>query len=101
MKIRTALVATLAAASGGAPAYSQQMPLCGPAAEILPSFAAEYGEHTIASGLSPRGYVVVYLANPTTGTWTVFRLSAEGVACIVDAGDGLQLLQPATPGEPS
>ena len=101
MKIRTALVA-LAIASCGAPAYSQQQaPLCGPAIEMLPAFASEYGETPLMTGLSASGFVLTIVVNPSSGTWSAFRVTPEGIACLLDVGEGARLFQPATPGEPS
>lgn len=101
MKTKFALVA-LAIASCGAPAYSQQqVPLCGPAIELLPAFAAEYGETPLMTGLSASGFVLAIVVNPTSGTWSAFRVTPEGIACLLDVGQSARLFTPETPGEPS
>ena len=82
------------------PAHAQS-PVCGPVIETLSGFAAKYGETPVFSGLSAGGYVITVIVNPETGTFSAFRITTDGVACIVDMGEGARLSAPVAPGEPS
>lgn len=93
-------LAFLAASCMGAPAQAQQQ-LCGPVDIVMAGFKDEHGETPAMTGLSQRGYVLAVIVNPETGGFSVFRVTADGVACIMDAGQGARLFTPETPGEPS
>lgn len=83
------------------PAHAQQQQLCGPVDTVMAGFKEEHGETPAMTGLSQRGYVLAVVVNPATGGFSVFRVTADGLACIIDAGMGARLFVPETPGEPS
>lgn len=88
------------AATLAAPAVAQQQPLCGPMAELLPAFEEQYGETPLFTGLSASGFIMTIIANPESGTFSVFRVDTYGVACLLDIGQAGRIFKPEMPGEP-
>lgn len=71
-----------------APAVAQQQ--CAPHDVMLAAAEQQYQEVPVFVALSQRGYVLEILASPV-GTFTVLRVNpADGLACMIDAGEGWQ-----------
>jgi len=76
---------------------AQQQPPCGPLALMLEKFAA-LGEVPVAAGLVTGGSLLEILAAPD-GSWTLFIVTPNKIACMTATGDGWRTLEPATPGK--
>ena len=63
-------------------AQAQQM--CGPKDALLAAFKAQFEEVPVAAGLTGERVVQV-IASPA-GTWSLFAISPNGVACLVLTG---------------
>lgn len=84
MKFLTTLAAALALAGA---ASAQQPPQCGPVADVEAWLSITFGEAPLFSGLESREGVMVRLfLNPSSGTWTVLTVGADGMACIAMYG---------------
>jgi hypothetical protein len=62
-------------------------PLCFPIAQATAGLAKEYGEHLAGLGKVNSGNGVVLMLNPETGTWTLLRVTQDGAACPLLAGE--------------
>jgi hypothetical protein len=67
------------------PAHAQQQ--CAVRTDIVEGLAERYGERQMMSGLNPDGSMVQIFANVETGTWTALVVEANGMACLVAAGE--------------
>ena len=86
-----ALIFSAALAASSVPAYAQSS--CGPS-EVVERFLAEtLQEEAHVLGLSRNGYVLTFWGNEATGTWTIIAQSAQGVSCILDAGEGFERVE--------
>lgn len=69
-----------------APAAAQTAQ-CASYTGIVEGLAERYGERRVMSGTNPDGTVVQMFANGETGTWTALVVQADGMACVVAAGE--------------
>jgi hypothetical protein len=78
--------AILAAFSFPVPAQAQ--PACAPVDTIIESLLLQHGEVPQAEMRDAGGHRLILLANPQTGSWSLFVLprSNETVACVVATG---------------
>lgn len=93
-------MAILAAAALMAAASSASAAVCGDREGILSRFADTYQEEPAIIGLTERGDLIEILRAPS-GTWTLIATRPVGTTCIVMAGEALELLPAALPGEAS
>ena len=93
---RAALAAALIFAGSSTLAAPANAAQCGPRAEVADKLSHEFNEKPIGMGLSAAGSVLVFYVSPK-GTWTAAIVSAKGVECVVDVGDGWTGL--SAPGE--
>lgn len=71
-------------------AFGQQQN-CGPREGVVARLAERYGETLQSRGVTNGGQAVMEIfANLDTGTFTVAMSSAQGVSCLVAAGEGFQ-----------
>lgn len=63
---------------------------CGPKQAMMNALTTEFGEIPFATGVSLNKSVKLF-GNPQTGTWSLVLITPEGVACIVAAGEGLEV----------
>lgn len=73
------------------PASSQEAQLCGLRDEVLAKVASTYEEVLQGGGLAADGNkqltsAVEMYANEETGTWTLLRMTPDGMACLVAYG---------------
>jgi len=71
-----------------------QQPGCGPYPIIKKTLSNKYGELPIARGLTASGKALELYFNPTKKTFTVVLTTPDGLACLVDGGESLELLAP-------
>lgn len=76
-------------------AQATQAP-CGTVHEIVQRLATEYHEKTAIQGVAQNGELFSLFTSPA-GTWTVVKVTPKGRACIMDAGQGFQLLPQGDP----
>jgi len=72
------------------PAGAQSPPPCFPHDAVAQTLAEQHREKRAVSALSERGYVIE-LYTSEAGSWTLVLVTSAGVACLVDAGTGLQI----------
>lgn len=60
---------------------------CAPAEEMLGKLARDYHELPSGIGLSKRGDAIVLYTSPDGRTFTLLRVTSEGIACLIEAGD--------------
>ena len=79
---------------GATAAYPQGcLPLAAAEAEMT-----RYGEEHFAIGMTDGRMMRLYV-NPTTRTWTMFSVTAEGLACSIDDGSDFETVRPASSGK--
>lgn len=75
---------------------------CGPRPVILERLADKYGETRQSVGLGSNNAVIEVFASPNTGSWTITMTTANGVTCLMAAGNAFeQVQQAAAIGEPA
>ena len=79
------LIALLSAAFAW-PAAARQQP-CGPHGQILRTLAERWGESPTGMGIVANGFVVEFVTNAGTGSFTVVLTQPGGVTCVVMAGE--------------
>ncbi|WP_136623605.1 hypothetical protein [Bradyrhizobium centrolobii] len=75
-----ALIVTLTTTPAGA------VELCASRPDFVALLKDNFGEVVMAQGLSSSGHLVEVFVSPA-GTWTILLSRADGLSCIVDAGD--------------
>ena len=73
------------------PVGAEPLP-CAPRAEMLESLARQYQEHVIGRGIGPSGVLFEILASADGTTWT-FIVTADGLACLIAAGENWRALK--------
>src|SRR5262249_17812100 len=76
----TTLIVALTATAAGA------VEPCARRSDFVALLKDHFGEVLVAEGLSSRGYLVEVFVSPA-GTWTILLSRADGLSCVVDAGD--------------
>jgi hypothetical protein len=107
-KVAAALVAlALVAAVCSAMAQAQDInrpaepfpPTCFPLADVAKSLADKYGEEPVVQALNGNGGLVQIWASEGGATWTQILVSPGGMACIVGAGESIEVRKFGGPGE--
>ena len=95
----TAATMMMAPAGG---AYAQAAN-CAPRTAIVERLATKYGESRQSMGLGTNNAVVEVFASADTGTWTILFTRPDGVACLIAAGQGFEMVAeaPMATGEPT
>jgi len=75
-------------------------PVCGERERILRQLAEEFGETRRSRGLARGGGVVEIFANARSGSWTIVVTGADGVTCLLAAGEGFEIAPAADLGRP-
>ena len=77
---------------------------CAERSLIVERLAEEYGESRQSLGLTGSGQLLEVFASPETGTWTITVTTANGLACLVAAGEAFRRIEgplaPVALGEP-
>lgn len=61
-----------------------------------------HGETVAVQGVTNTGWAFFVATNPETLSWTAFAINPQnGFACMIDSGDGLELIEPKVPGRDS
>lgn len=96
--MRKVLLASSLVMAFGAPAYAGQ---CTEKQALDDELSRRFGESEFATGLSETNAVKFY-RNPTSQTWSVVVIMPNGVACLVAAGEAMEIAanQPARPSRP-
>jgi len=90
------LVIGIAAILAGLPAFAQA---CAPRDAVVARLAEVYDEVARLRGLTLGGEMMeIYLA--PSGTWTVVVTNPGGIACVVAAGEGGEVIE-AVEGDPA
>lgn len=76
---------------------AQQAP-CLPLAEFLRILSEEYGETPERRGYVSPALAVMVTANREAGTWTILRVTPDGTACGVFAGQAWEAIEPKPAG---
>jgi hypothetical protein len=97
MKIVSLAVLAVLTAS---PALAQQQQPCGPTAQMEKYLIEKYGESPVGMGLGPEGQVLVVIANPITGTFTILVRKPGHITCIIVGGNGYAVIPPSVPAPP-
>jgi hypothetical protein len=92
MRFIIALCATIS------PAVAQTQ--CGGVADMLAGLTETYGETVRVSALMTGGDVMIITAAPGGG-WTALRITADGQACILAAGEAFEVQEAEPPGDDS
>lgn len=64
----------------------------------MADLAREFGERQVGVGLVNKGVIVELMISEKDKTWTFVATAANGVSCIVAAGDHWQTTPTKTPG---
>jgi len=89
------VLASMAAAL--AAAQAPQPMACGPHGAIDHELAARYAERPIARGVTAAGWMMQLYAAAEGGTWSLLLTRPDGIACLVEHGEGIER-PPAAPG---
>ncbi len=79
-------------------------PQCGPRDQVLAALSETYSETRQSIGLATGGQQVFEVfANPETGSWTITVTQAQGITCLLSAGDQFETLTETLPakGDPT
>ncbi len=73
------------------PAFSQQLEVsCSDETSGQATLAKNYGESVLFTGVfSDNKYILHFLVNSETGTWSFVSLNTTGQYCLLYSGDGL------------
>ena len=76
---------------------------CAPRTAIVERLASKYGESRQSIGLGTNNGVVEVFASSETGTWTILVTRANGISCLIAAGQGFEMVAeaPAAAGAPT
>ncbi len=72
---------------------ARQQP-CGPHGQILRALAERWGESPAGMGIVANGFVVEFVTNAVTGSFTVVITRPGGVTCVVMAGENWEGWRP-------
>lgn len=79
------------------PAKAQSAANCAPRDLVVERLASKYGESRQAMGLGANNAVVELFASGETGTWTITVTSANGITCLVAAGQAFEEMAETLP----
>lgn len=85
--------------SCGPPVYAQQS--CAPRDYVVELLQDRYSEYRLLLASTKDNYLLEFFGSETTGTWTIFLTSDDGISCIVSSGTGFILDQQEEKGEPT
>lgn len=80
-----------------APAMAQAV--CGKRADIVKQLAEKYGEVQTSVGVQQGRGVVETYSSPKTGSWTIMITNAQGLSCLMAAGEAFEMREIPVVGE--
>lgn len=95
--LAAAALCALFALPNSSPAQAQQPP-CMPLPEFLRILSDEYGETPERRGYVNPALAMLVTANAEAGTWTILRVTPDGMACGVFAGQAWEAIEPKPAG---
>lgn len=69
---------------------SAQGAMCGKREMVIEQLRTVHGEARISVGLQRNAQIMETYANAETGSWTIIVTTANGLACLVAAGEAFQ-----------
>ena len=97
MRLLTGAGLALALLLFASSAVAQQ---CGPRDDLAKQLEQKYGERPIASGVSGRGALVEVFMSADGSSWSIVLTRPNGMACLVDEGEGWRWRGPKKPQGP-
>ena len=94
--LKSFLAAGLVLGLSANPLFAQVRPGCAERTAIVDQLSQKYSESHIASGMQPNN-TLVELWTAQSGSWTIIVTHAEGVSCVVAAGQYWSELTPVLP----
>jgi hypothetical protein len=67
-----------------------QGPQCGPKLEVATQLVERFGEVPIATGITFNNSMK-FFGNPKTGSWSLIFIRPDGIACVLAAGQDLEV----------
>lgn len=78
-------------------AHGQSAPPCGPRAAVIARLAEGFAETRRGIGLASDNAVVEVFASATTGSWTIIVTLANGMTCLIAAGENYETVSEPLP----
>lgn len=66
--------------------------LCGNHGEVIETLEKRFQEKMVALGITAEGYLMEILTS-SEGTWTILYTAPNKPTCVIDTGDGFELLK--------
>lgn len=99
MKLRTALIATIATVLPAMTAVAQESAPCVKRTDFLDHLSKNYDEAPVAMGLTSSGRVLEVVASEN-GSWTIIVTMPNGVSCGIASGESWQETAPVIKKDP-
>ncbi|WP_323768982.1 hypothetical protein [Marinovum sp.] len=78
-------------------AAAQTTPNCAPRAAVIARLAEKYGESRQSMGLGGNNAMMELFASQDTGSWTITVTTANGITCLMAAGQAFETLSDPLP----
>ncbi len=88
--VLSAAALAVALAAGASPAAAQQSRTCADRDKVLGKLETDFGETRQSYGLAANSSLIEVYASAETGTWTILVTTAQGVTCILAAGQAFE-----------
>lgn len=85
-----ALAVAVALAAGPPAAEAQPSRTCADREKVLGKLEADFGETRQSYGLAANSSLIEVYASAETGTWTILVTTAQGLTCILAAGQAFE-----------
>ena len=82
-------------------ASAQATPNCAPRDAVIARLAEKYGESRQSIGLGGNNAVMELFASRDTGSWTITVTTANGITCLMAAGQAFETLAEPLPAKGS
>ena len=100
MRKRPGLTAALVIFMLASPAAGQYGSACGDRDSIIKRLAQKWQESLVAQALTNRGPLLELLRTSDGSTWTLIISQANGVSCVIMAGEDWRPVKPKPEGTP-
>ena len=78
-------------------AFAQPTNTCAPREAVVARLAESYGETRQSIGLGANNALMELFASAQTGTWTITVTMANGITCLIAAGQAFETLSETRP----